>query len=242
MSGKLSSLLRTLALATAVVFLSGALAPTAQAQRGGHRGSAGGAYRGGAYHGGYYHGGHYHGGYYGGPRYYGYYGYRPYGFYRPYYAPYYGFGVGLGLGVGLGVYSSYLPAYGPFVPYALPPGAVLPPDGPAGSGPSIPDVPAGDRPPADNAAHLQLLVPENAEVFVAGSRTTQTGKTREFATPPLTPGKGYTYTISVRYTGPDGRPVNDTRDINFRANDWFTIDFTRPAPAEGPLPAPRPRD
>jgi hypothetical protein len=40
------------------------------------------------------------------------------------------------------------------------------------------------------------------------------------------------YKISVRYTGPDGRPVNDTRDIYARPNDWFSLDFTRPAPSE----------
>ena len=35
-----------------------------------------------------------------------------------------------------------------------------------------------------------------------------------------------------RYTDAAGRPVNDTRDIHVRANDWFSVDFTRPAPAE----------
>ena len=39
--------------------------------------------------------------------------------------------------------------------------------------------------------------------------------------------------------GAGDKMVDDTRDIHVRANDWFRIDFTRPAPE--PLPrAPRP--
>jgi hypothetical protein len=41
--------------------------------------------------------------------------------------------------------------------------------------------------------------------------------------------------------GPDGKPVNDRRLIHVRANDWFRIDFTRPAPPErvtAPMPRP----
>jgi uncharacterized protein (TIGR03000 family) len=75
-------------------------------------------------------------------------------------------------------------------------------------------------------------VPENAELLIEGQTTSQTGPAREFVSPPLTPGKTYTYRISVRYTDAAGKPVNDTRPIHVRANDWFSIDFTRPAPPE----------
>jgi uncharacterized protein (TIGR03000 family) len=82
------------------------------------------------------------------------------------------------------------------------------------------------------------MVPENAEVFFGGVKTSQTGKVREYVSPPLTPGEVSTYRISVRSTGADGRPVNDTRDIRVHANDWSSIDFTRPAPPEARPVAP----
>jgi uncharacterized protein (TIGR03000 family) len=94
------------------------------------------------------------------------------------------------------------------------------------------------RPPADNAVHLQLLVPENAEVFIDGNKTSQTGRSREFVSPAVTPGKRYAYKIAVRFPGPGGKMVNDERTIYVRANDWFTIDFTRPAPKEPPMMPP----
>jgi uncharacterized protein (TIGR03000 family) len=81
------------------------------------------------------------------------------------------------------------------------------------------------------------VVPENAEVLFDGGKTTQTGPTREFVSPRLTPGKPFDYTIVVRYTDANGKVVTDRRVIHVRANDWFRIDFTRPAPPE-PLPAP----
>jgi uncharacterized protein (TIGR03000 family) len=84
---------------------------------------------------------------------------------------------------------------------------------------------------------LQLVVPQNAEVLFDGGKTTQTGTTREFVSPKLSPGKLFDYTISVRYLDGNGKDVTDQRVIHVRANDWFRIDFTRPAPPE-PIPAP----
>jgi uncharacterized protein (TIGR03000 family) len=97
---------------------------------------------------------------------------------------------------------------------------------------AAPQTAPQNPPPPDNAAHLQLRVPENAEVFLDGAATTQTGAVREFVSPPLTPGKRYTYVITVRSTDATGKVVNDRRPIHVRANDWFSIDFTRPPPAE----------
>jgi uncharacterized protein (TIGR03000 family) len=90
----------------------------------------------------------------------------------------------------------------------------------------------------DNSAHLQLNVPEGAEVWFDGTQTKQTGPVREFVSPELSPGRRYTYSISVRYKDANGKQVVDTRPIHVRANDWFSIDFTRPAPAER-LPQPK---
>jgi uncharacterized protein (TIGR03000 family) len=209
------------------------------------------AHRGG-FHGG-FHGGH-HGGYYG-------WGYHPYGFYGPY-RPYYpygfgGIGIGIGIGIGGGGYVPY-PYYGVggapavvgvpvgvAVPVAdgvaPPPGGPGPVPPPGAADPAQPGAPPAAQQSPDNAAHLQLLVPENAEVLFGGARTNRTGRTREFVSQPLTPGKRYLYKIAVRYTDTAGKPVNDVRDIYVRANDWFTIDFTRPAPPEAVPAPPAPR-
>jgi uncharacterized protein (TIGR03000 family) len=233
---------------------------------GAYHGGYGGAYHGGAYYhgGGYYHG--YYGphGFYG--PYHGYGFYRPYGygFYRPYYGfggigfgygygyglPYYGSGYGLGFGFGpgfggLGMYGSYFPTYtaGPAValPSVAVPGDAVPGGAAPGALPpgAVPPTPDGSQPPPDNAVHLQLVVPENAQVFFDGSQVVQTGTIREFVSPPLPAGKTFTYKVSVRYRDAAGKPVDDTRDIQVRANDWFRIDFTQPAPQQQ-APAPRP--
>jgi hypothetical protein len=44
----------------------------------------------------------------------------------------------------------------------------------------------------------------------------------------------------VRYSDGKGQPVDDTREIRFHANDWFTIDFTRPAPPPAAAAPPAP--
>jgi uncharacterized protein (TIGR03000 family) len=206
----------------------------------GHGGGHGGFH--GGYHGGsFYHGGYWHGGYGGFYRPYGFY---PYGFYRPYY----GIGAfGLGLGLGLGLGALYAPYYGsyayPIAPgYAYGPSTVIVNNAPPGGMPLGPGVQGAQpapqqtpqRPPPDNAGHLQLFLPENAEVFIDGKKISQTGTTREIVTPTLSPNTRYTYKVSVRYTDAQGKAVNDTRDIHFQANDWFSIDFTRPAPPMAP--------
>jgi uncharacterized protein (TIGR03000 family) len=153
-----------------------------------------------------------------------------------------GYGYGSG-GYGLGGYGGG--GYGSYLPYSGGYGAAVSPLVVSGPGNTL-NSPAGPPPsqtppPPDNAAHLQLIVPENAEVQFDGSKTTQTGLAREFVSPPLNAGQVFTYKITVRSTDPSGRPFDDTRNIRVRANDWVRIDFTRPAPPE-PLPvAPLPR-
>jgi uncharacterized protein (TIGR03000 family) len=187
-------------------------------------------YRGGSLYGGYA-GGLYRGGlyspYYRGIRSYAYgsLGYSP--LYRPYYA------------YRLGSYGYFLPSYGGlrYTPYPV----VIVASRPSYSYslPIVGDPEPETTPPADNAVHLQLTVPENSEVIFGGAKTTQTGPVREYVSPPLTPGTPYTYRITVRYTGADGKVVTDTRALRVQANDWFSVDFTRPPPAESqPVPAP----
>jgi uncharacterized protein (TIGR03000 family) len=172
------------------------------------------------------------------------------GFYRPYGFGYgfgaFGLGLGLGYGLGYGLGGYYAPYYGGYVPYysVYGPAALYPPVVVAANPATPPSVsasaPASNQPPPDNAAHLQLIVPDEAEVWFAGARIAREGRVREFVSPPLNPGQVYNYQIVVRYSDAAGKPVEDKRDIRVRANDWFSIDFTRPPPAGKPTPVPPP--
>lgn len=88
--------------------------------------------------------------------------------------------------------------------------------------------------PTPNSARLKILVPENAEVLVEGSKTTTTGTVREFVTPPLTPGKNMIYSILVRYTDAGGKKIEETHSIRVHANDRLDIDCTKPGNADQP--------
>jgi len=201
-------------LAAAFLSLGWAASPAAAGgpgYRGGYRGGYYG-YRGGYYGRGYY---PYHG--------WGYYGYRPY------------------VGIGIGIYVPYYDYVPPPVVVAPAPVVVQSPVvATPGAAPAPATAEQQQQPPPDDAAHLQLLVPEGSEVWINGTRTTRAGTTREFVSPPLVPGKVYTFRITVRHPDASGKLVDDRRDFRIRANDWFSIDFTRPAPPERPAPAPAP--
>jgi uncharacterized protein (TIGR03000 family) len=48
-------------------------------------------------------------------------------------------------------------------------------------------------------AQLRLLVPEVAQVMIDGQPTTSTGSERRYETPPLTPGKTYSYQVEASW-------------------------------------------
>jgi uncharacterized protein (TIGR03000 family) len=85
----------------------------------------------------------------------------------------------------------------------------------------------------DNAAHIRLRVPADAEVWFDGERTKQTGTERVFTSPPLTPGERFAYEVRVRWTK-DGRPTEATKRIRVKANDWLNYDFTKPSKGGSP--------
>jgi uncharacterized protein (TIGR03000 family) len=104
-----------------------------------------------------------------------------------------------------------------------------------------PPVPQSATPAQqDNAAHLMVYVPANAQLWFNGTPTQLTGTQREFFSPPLTPGQMYHYEIRARWME-NGRPVDVTRTVAVQANDWKEIDMTSQAPPSGstiPPPAP----
>jgi len=178
---------------------------------------------------GYYGGGHYGGGYYGG----GYYGNGFYhnGFYNnglyygsaPYYSNYSSYPYGYG-------YENYpIQSYSNIQSYQ-----VMPPYSNAlGSNVSLYPPASGtligttDDP---NSAMIEVTVPANAELWFDGVKTSQTGSTRYFVTPPLTAGKTYTYEIRMS-TPSRTDAAADTRQVQVQAGKRSTVNFMEPVGA-----------
>lgn len=99
--------------------------------------------------------------------------------------------------------------------------------------PVPPDEQEDKAPAEDNTARVTVVVPDGAELWFNGTKTNQTGKRREFATAPLTPGKAYRYKIKARWIE-DGKPVELTQTIRVRANSTQTVDFTNNPEAPAP--------
>jgi uncharacterized protein (TIGR03000 family) len=92
-------------------------------------------------------------------------------------------------------------------------------------------------PQADPSAHLVVEVPDDAEVWLEGSKTQQTGTTRRYVSPPLVRGKDYTYELRVRWTA-DGHPVERSKTVVVHAGEQVRITFP-PEPDREVLPTPR---
>ena len=90
-----------------------------------------------------------------------------------------------------------------------------------GSGPSGPKW-------SEEAAEVRLQVPAGAEVWFDEHKTVRNGNVREYVSPPLAPGKEYTYEVRVRWQD-RGRPMVQTRKVRVRAGARVSIDFTMPA-------------
>jgi uncharacterized protein (TIGR03000 family) len=207
----------TLALAA---FLGTALPLLAQ-----HHGG-GGPHPGGNFHGGSFHDGGFHDGVHD-------------GFYHRGYYPYWGYpgfvGIDIGLGYGYG-YGPYCPAVYPVpVPVAVPvvPATPVPsapqPVAPAPGAPPARPEPLPPPVPTENLAHIHVIVPAGASLWFNGALTTQLGAERDFTSPSLTPGTAFTYEIKARWMQ-DGRPVEQTREVEVRAGQTTTVDFNAPAP------------
>jgi len=71
---------------------------------------------------------------------------------------------------------------------------------------------------------ITVTVPGDAQIWFEGSKTTQTGTTRQFVSPALKPGLNYTYTLRVRRSE-NGRDVDETRKLSVRAGESVTLNF-----------------
>jgi uncharacterized protein (TIGR03000 family) len=91
-----------------------------------------------------------------------------------------------------------------------------------------PAVTQAPMPLPENVARVHVIVPPDALVWFEGELDAQTGTDREFVSPPLEPGKVFTYEIRARWTEND-RTVEQTRRVSVRANGATTADFNFPA-------------
>jgi len=80
---------------------------------------------------------------------------------------------------------------------------------------------------------LEVLLPEDARLFIEDQEMQGRGAMRRFESAPLSPGK-YTYTIKAIVPGPNGGQTV-TRDVDVRPGDFEEIDF-RPRKAGERVP------
>jgi uncharacterized protein (TIGR03000 family) len=78
---------------------------------------------------------------------------------------------------------------------------------------------------APSPAAITVNVPAGARIWFDGHETAQTGAERAFASPPLPPGREFTYQVRVQWR--DGeRVVERTRRLVVRAGDHIGLNYT----------------
>ena len=142
------------------------------------------------------------------------------------YREYYNFGRGFGFADFPGM---IYPHVNPIVRNrCLPPKPVLPPNFYVPTSHLFPE------------ARFEVHVPGDADVWLEGKKTEQTGEVRNFISPPLTPGDSYLYTIRARWQE-GGKDVEQVQRLVVHPGSKLNVRFPMPAGPE-PLPAPRPLD
>src|SRR5690348_5468587 len=90
-------------------------------------------------------------------------------------------------------------------------------------------TPKAGVPIEDTTALIEVKLPAaDADLWFQGERTTHTGVLRQFKSPPLVPGRSYTYEIMALW-GDGGRDTKEVRRVPVHAGDRLTVDFTVPA-------------
>jgi uncharacterized protein (TIGR03000 family) len=84
---------------------------------------------------------------------------------------------------------------------------------------------------------LSVQVPAEAEVWLEGAKTQQSGPTRTFVSPPLERGADFAYEIRARWRE-KGREVEQTQTVVVHTGDRLTVTFPK-ATASEDLPAPK---
>jgi uncharacterized protein (TIGR03000 family) len=160
-----------------------------------------------------------------------------------------GWGWGYPWGDYGGYYGGYYPSYGGYytgdygVPvmssgqYAYPSAPFAYPSAPdASTYSSVAGSPGAPTAMADpNAVFIRVQVPADAEVWLEGEKTAQTGRVRFFESPPVTPGRKYVYHIRARWNE-DGQVADEVREATVYAGSRVIADFTRRQSEKVPPP------
>jgi uncharacterized protein (TIGR03000 family) len=77
-----------------------------------------------------------------------------------------------------------------------------------------------------NAVTIRMAVPSGARVWFDGEATAQSGADREFASPPLTPGREYVYHVRVQWDE-NGKAVERDRDVTVHAGDRINLNIDK---------------
>ena len=91
--------------------------------------------------------------------------------------------------------------------------------------PAMPGAGRAGQAAPSNTAGIQVSVPADAKVWFDDFLTEQTGPERSFESPPLTPGKTYSYEITAQWRGPDGKDVVRKQQVSVRANATSSVEF-----------------
>jgi uncharacterized protein (TIGR03000 family) len=83
-------------------------------------------------------------------------------------------------------------------------------------------VPAEVSP--DNTAHLEVLVPADAELWFNDWKARSMGPVRNLQSPPLVPGRQYTYTVRARWQE-NGREVTRSLQVHVSARAQVRVTF-----------------
>lgn len=123
-------------------------------------------------------------------------------------------------------YGTFAPSYRMYAnPYGNAPAPV------SVYGPRVGTQPVMEMAPTPtqvNAALVKVSVPADAEVLFDGTKTNQTGASRVYETPVLTPGKEFSYEVTARWQH-DGKEVKQTKTVTVKANGIASVAF---APAD----------
>jgi len=76
-----------------------------------------------------------------------------------------------------------------------------------------------------NTATIEVSVPPDANIWFDDFPTQQKGSERSFESPPLTPGKTYSYVITAQWRGPDDKDVVRKQRVSVRANESSSVEL-----------------
>jgi uncharacterized protein (TIGR03000 family) len=76
------------------------------------------------------------------------------------------------------------------------------------------------------SATLELIVPANAEVWIDGKKTAQTGAVRSFTTQPLPSGQVSTQELRVTYNDKAGKAVTQQRKVQLQGAQRLVLNMT----------------